>query len=130
MNGQSALNAYANTHAHASVFDASPHKLISLLLNGAQSRLTTARGAIERGETARRGELIGRVIDIISTLQANLDMDKGGDIAGNLDALYDYMVRRLLEANRTASPEIIDEVVSLLGEVQAGWDAIAPEAAG
>lgn len=130
MNGQSALNAYAQTNAHASVFDASPHKLISLLFEGANTRLAETKSAMANNDIARRGELISKAIEIISTLQANLDMEKGGDVSKSLEALYDYMIRQLLEANRSNSPEKIDEVVSLLSEVKSGWDAIAPEAAG
>lgn len=130
MNGQSALNAYAQTNAHASVFDASPHKLISLLFEGANTRLAATKSAMANNDIARRGELISKAIEIISTLQANLDMEKGGDVSKSLEALYDYMIRQLLEANRSNSPEKIDEVVSLLSEVKSGWDAIAPEAAG
>jgi len=130
MNGQTALNAYANTQAHSSVFDASPHKLISLLFEGAQTRLMSAKVAMESGNIAKRGELIGKVIDIVSTLQANLDAEKGAGVAENLDALYEYMTRRLLEANRTNDSTIIEEVHGLIGELRSGWDGIAEQAAG
>ena len=130
MNGQSALNAYASTQAHSSVFDASPHKLISLLFEGAQTRLISVKVAMEAGNIAKRGELIGKVIDIVSTLQANLDTEKGAEVAQNLDSLYEYMTRRLLEANRTNDQTIIDEVHGLIGEIKAGWDGIAEQAAG
>lgn len=129
MNGQTALNAYANTQAHSSVFDASPHKLIALLLENAQTRLVQTKLTMESGDLAKRGELISKLIDIVSTLQASLDMEKGAAVARNLDALYDYMVRRLLEANRTNNPAIIDEVHGLIGEIKSGWDGIADQVA-
>lgn len=127
MNQQLAMNAYANTQAHASVMDASPHKLITLLFEGAQTRLAATKLAMERKDVAKRGELITKVIDIVNHLQASLDQEKGGHVASNLNSLYDYMVRRLVEANRTNSPAIIDEVSSLIGELKTGWDGIADQ---
>ena len=65
----------------------------------------------------------------MASLQSWLDMEKGGEIAGNLNNLYDYMVRRLLEANTENDQAALDEVAGLLGEIKAGWDGIAPGAA-
>ena len=120
MNAHYAMNAYSNTHAHSATADASPHKLIALLLTGAIDRVSQAQGAIERSDIAKRGELIGKAISIVSNLQ-------GGEVARNLDALYDYMQRRLVIASRDADPAVLEEVAKLLGEIKAGWDGIASE---
>ena len=127
MNAHYAMNAYSNTHAHSATADASPHKLIALLLTGAIDRVSQARGAIERRDIAKRGELIGKAISIVSNLQSVLDLEQGGEVARNLDALYDYMQRRLVIASRDADPAVLEEVAKLLGEIKAGWDGIASE---
>lgn len=122
---RSALRHYHEVGVEAQVADATPHRLVQMLLDGAAARVAAAKGAMEAGETARKAELIGRVIDIVAHLRAALDHDAGGDLAANLQALYDYMERRLLEANLRNDPALLDEVASLLRELQSGWSAIA-----
>lgn len=127
MNAQSAAQQYHQVGTQSSINDASPHQLIAMLINGAVSRLATAKGCMERRDIAGKGERISQSIDIISGLQSSLDMDTGGDISANLDALYDYMIRRLSEASLRNDMSIVDEVISLLREIKAGWDAIPEE---
>lgn len=125
MNAMTALRQYQTVNNHAQVADASPHRLIQMLMEGALSRLMQARGALERGQTALKGELLGKTIAIIGGLRESLDSEKGGELAANLDSLYEYMTVRLSEANRRNDMAAVDEVVGLLREVKAGWDAIA-----
>jgi flagellar protein FliS len=73
---------------------------------------------------AEKGRLIGSSMAIIDSLRASLNHAAGGELADNLDRLYDYMNRRLLEANMKNDPEILSEVVSLLKAVREAWDAI------
>ncbi|MDD3609138.1 MAG: flagellar export chaperone FliS [Halothiobacillaceae bacterium] len=115
---------YASIDLHARIEDASPHRLIQMLMEGAQQRLAQAHGAIERGDPVVKGEQIGRAIAIIGGLQGSLDIERGGELAANLDELYSYMQRRLLEANRDSSIAAIEEVANLLREVKTAWDAI------
>ncbi|HEX6993026.1 MAG TPA: flagellar export chaperone FliS [Gammaproteobacteria bacterium] len=122
---RSAMRHYHEIGVEAQVADATPHRLVQMLLDGAAARVAAAKGAMEAGETARKAELIGRVIDIVAHLRAALDADAGGELAANLDALYEYMERRLLEANLRNEPALLDEVSSLLKELQSGWRAIA-----
>ena len=98
-----------------------------MLLTGAIDRVSQAQGAIERSDIVKRGELIGKAISIVSNLQSVLDLEQGGEVARNLDALYDYMQRRLVIASRDADPAVLEEVAKLLGEIKAGWDGIASE---
>jgi flagellar secretion chaperone FliS len=110
---------------------ATPHERVALLLSGALERIAQARGAMEHGMTARKGERIGRAIAIVDSLRSALDADVGGDLARNLAALYEYMTARLLHANLKNDLAALDEVSRLLREIKAGWDGIAdsPEAA-
>ncbi len=109
------------------VEDGSPHRLVQMLFDGALGKIAVAKGHMDRGEIAEKGRHISWAISIVEGLRSSLDMDKGGDIASNLNDLYDYMKRRLLEANMTNDPAILDEVSSLLREIKDAWDAIAPE---
>ena len=130
MNARQAMSAYSNTQIHSGIMDASPHKLTAMLLSGAVDRVNAARGAIEKGDVARRGEMLGKTISILAQLQADLDMSQGGEIAQNLEALYDYMIRGLVDANRENDAKKLDEVQALLSEVKAGWDGIKDQVGG
>ncbi|MCY1417842.1 Flagellar protein FliS [compost metagenome] len=120
-----AMKQYQQVSLEARVAEATPHGLILMLMQGGLERLAQARGAIERGQLAEKGELIGKALGIVSGLREALDMEKGGELAGNLESLYGYITQRLLEANRNNDATILDEVAGLLREVKSGWDQIA-----
>ncbi|PLW84443.1 flagellar export chaperone FliS [Kineobactrum sediminis] len=106
---------------------ASPHQLVTMLFEGALERLARAIGHTERGDVAAKGECLGRVVLILDNLQASLDAGAGdGAIAGNLDDLYDYMMRRLTEANLRNDVTMMTEVQQLLLPLAEAWKAIAP----
>jgi flagellar protein FliS len=123
----SALNQYKSVAVQGSVIDATPFHLITMLFDGALDRVSSAKGAISRQETARKGELLSSAIAIIDGIRASLDYEKGGEIAANLGSLYDYIERRLLEANMSCDVEVLDEVSSLINELKAGWLSIPSE---
>lgn len=119
------LKAYAQAGIAAKVQAASPHQLIILLFEGAESAISVAKLHMENGETASKGKLISQAIDIISNgLKASLNVEVGGKLAEQLSALYDYMVRRLLAANLENNPAALDEVSRLLGEIHSAWAEI------
>ena len=121
------LQQYKNVDLAASVQTASPHQLIVMLFQGAMESLAIARGAIERKEIELRAQKINKTIDILVNLKASLDDERGGEIAENLSALYDYCIQRLMLANRTNNAEMITEVTGLLSAVAEGWASIPPE---
>lgn len=125
MNAMAALRQYQTVNTQAQVGDASPHRLIQMLMEGGMSRLAQARGAIQHGQVAVKGELISKAIGIIGGLRESLDLQQGGEVAANLDRLYEYMVSRLVEANLSNDVALIDEVAGLLRNVKSGWDAIS-----
>jgi flagellar protein FliS len=122
--GGGALQQYQQVGVQSSVVDASPHRLIQMLLEGALERIAKAKGYIVRGEVADKCRYIGSVMAIVDGLAGSLNLEAGGEIANNLAALYDYMGRRLLQANLESSTAMLDEVAALLGQVKEGWDAI------
>lgn len=125
MNAMTAMRQYQSVNNQAQIIDASPHRLIQMLMEGGLSRMAQAKGALEHGQIALKGELIGKAIAIVGGLREGLDAEKGGDLAGKLDSLYEYMIARLSEANLKNDPVALEEVSALLREVKAGWDAIA-----
>ena len=127
MYSRSALQQYQQVNAHAQVSEASPHRLIQMLQAGALDRIAQAQGAMSRGQTEMKGMLIGKAIDIIGGLREGLNLEAGGELAANYDRLYDYMARRLIEANRKNDTRILDEVAGLMRELKAGWDGIAAQ---
>ncbi|MCP1605344.1 flagellar protein FliS [Pseudomonas citronellolis] len=88
------------------------------------SRIAQARGAMQRGQMAEKGQLIGKAVAIVGGLRDGLNLEAGGDYAERLNALYIYMGRRLLEANRQNDEHMLDEVANLLRSIKEGWDGI------
>jgi flagellar protein FliS len=123
-----ALRRYSDVHAQASVTDANPHHLIQLLLDAALDSIAMAKGHMQRAEVAAKGSALGRAISIMDGLRASLDHEKGGEVAQNLEGLYEYAEHRLLQANLDNDPARLDEVAKLLGEIRSAWAAIAPAA--
>ncbi len=129
MKGQGGVNAYQRIGVQSGVMDASPHQLIQMLMQGVLDKAAAAKGYMEQGDIAKKCEHIGWAISIIDGLRASLDKNKGGEIASNLDDLYDYMNRQLLSANIKNDADKIDEVIRLMLEIKSAWDAIPPDAA-
>jgi len=115
---------YSQIGLQTEVLEADPHKLIQLLLEGALTRLAVAKVFIEQNNIEKKNEKLGQVVEILCSLQESLDHERGGDISVNLERLYDYMTRRLFDANRLNDTDIINEVMGLLLEVKAGWEGI------
>jgi len=118
------LVEYQKMKTHSDVEEATPHRLIQLLMERALTKIALASKYIESGNVEIKGNLIGDAINIVSALQQCLNHDVDKKIAGNFDALYDYMLRRLLESNLHNDRSILNEVAGLLGELKEAWDAI------
>mgnify|MGYP001233595006 FL=1 len=124
----SALGQYRTNDAYGAASGDS-RQLILRMMDGAIDRIVTARGHMQRGEIAAKGAAISRAISVIDGLRTSLDQARGGEIAANLERLYDYMMRRLLEANFRNDMAGLDEVAGLLDEIRSGWAGIASSAA-
>ncbi|MCU7372956.1 flagellar export chaperone FliS, partial [Paucibacter sp. O1-1] len=71
-----------------------------------------------------KGVFIGKAIGIVNGLNNSLNMDAGGEIAGNLSQLYDFIIMKATEANLNNDVHAIDDAVSVLRTLKEGWDAI------
>ena len=117
----SKLAAYRSTSAHAGVAAADPHRLVVMLMDGALERIAAARGLLSHGGGIEKPQLLQRAMDIIDELRNSLNLKAGGEVAANLDALYEYMCMRLMQANASNKPELLDEVSRLLNEIRSAW---------
>lgn len=125
MVSQRALSQYQQVNIAAIVESASPHKLIQMLMQGCLQRLAEAKGALQRKDVPAKGLAISKAIDIIGGLQSSLNKEVAGStLPQQLDSLYEYMQRRLLEANISNDPAMLDEVAGLMRTVKEGWDGI------
>ena len=124
------LSKYRQFDSKVEVLDASPHRLVQMLLEGALEKISIAKGHMERGNVAEKGRHVSWAISIIDGLRLSIDKDNGGEIATNLDDLYDYINRRLLQSNVENDISILDEVSSLLREIKSAWDVIPDDLKG
>ncbi|BEV15216.1 flagellar export chaperone FliS [Herbaspirillum sp. DW155] len=123
-------NAYANIGVETGVIAASPHKLITMLFDGALVAIALGKKSMGEGNIKDKGESITKAILIIDNgLRASLNKEVGGELALNLDSLYEYMSRRLFEANATNNPAILDEIHGLLDDIRSAWEQIGPNTA-
>jgi len=122
------LNQYRTVGAHGNLAEASPHQVVKVMLDALLSRIAEASGHIERGESQAKGEKIGKALGLIEALTLGLDKERGGELALNLERLYDYASRTLLKAQLESRVDLLKEVSGLLREIKLGWDGIAPTA--
>lgn len=117
---------YARTYRANSVLTASPGQLVLMLYDGALRSLGLAREGFQRPvDDRRRFETINTQLlkaqAILSELQGTLNHDAGGEFSRNLERLYDYYLRRLMEANIQKKEEPVIEVERLLRDVRDAW---------
>ena len=128
MDSNQALNQYKKDMIQGEVAAADPHRLIQMLLEGALSRLSLAKNHLVEKNIAEKGKNISSAIAIIGCLQSSLDFDTGGELADNLNFLYDYSKHNLLLVNKDNDVEKLDEIIDIIAGIKESWDAIANDA--
>ncbi len=123
---QRALASYGDVKVTTGVTGADNVQLIQMLFDGLIESLSTARGHIEHGMIGEKSKALARAGRIVVGLQGALDFDKGGDIARNLNDLYNYVTRRLFHVNAHNDLEALDEVHNLMSEIRGAW-AMVPQ---
>ncbi|HCX64255.1 MAG TPA: flagellar export chaperone FliS [Eubacteriaceae bacterium] len=117
-------NAYANAgnaYKNNEVMTASSKKLVILLYEGVVKNLKLAKIYIEEQNIQKTNAVVGKAQDIIAELMSTLNFDEGGEIAGNLYALYEYMYRKTISANINKSSQELDEVIGYFEELKETW---------
>lgn len=115
---------YRKVGVSSRVADADPHKLVALLFEGASERIRRAEAFLAQGDQAMKGKAIGEACAIIGHLNGSLDHEAGGEIAGNLSALYDFVIQRLTEANLNNDTGALHDSLAVMGEIESAWNAI------
>ncbi len=121
MNAQAALQSYGSVQVDAGVQGASSHRLVQMLFDGFLERIAQAKGAIQQKNIEMKGKKINDAVSILFGLKDSLNMDQGGELAGTLYDLYDYVQRLLQQAHMKNDEDILDECGRLIAEVSAGW---------
>lgn len=127
--GPSGAARYQQLDTQSRVESASPHRLIQLMMERVLAKVGLAKTHLDNRNMPEKGNAIGDAIEIINGLQASLNHKADARLSGNFDALYGYMMRRLLEANLHNDAAALDEVAGLMRELKEAWDAIADEVA-
>lgn len=118
-------SAYKRVSVETSVDHADPHQLVSLLFDALQQALGAARQAIVCKDVSTKVNKIGAALRILEEgLKAPLNLQEGGDIAANLNDLYDYCINRVILANARNDAAALEEVSRLIEQVASGWKQI------
>ncbi len=124
-----AIQQYAAVGVESKVLAADPHRLIALLYDGAIEALNQSVDHLRAGRAEQRQRMTNKAVAIVvEGLRACLNREQGGPIANNLDALYEYIVRLIFEANRSQNEAAYAEAIRLLGELRGAWAEIDPDA--
>jgi flagellar secretion chaperone FliS len=134
MQAQRGAAQYRAVVSHGLVADASPARLVQIMFEHILAQLATAQGCMQRitdnlplPEVIAKGKAVGKAVRLINQLNATLDMERGGEIAENLRALYVYMLNRLTLANASNDHRIVAEVSELIRTIKGSWDRIVKE---
>lgn len=127
MNKKQASKQYSSVNAQTGIVDADPHRLIQMLFAGALEQIAVAKGCIQRDDIAGKGTAIGKAIGIVDGLQGSVNHDiESEGLTDNLSALYDFVNRKLSDANVHSDASALDDAAKVLKELQAGWNEIRP----
>ena len=108
----------------SAILTAPPERLLVMLYDGANRFLIQAATALRGGDLSSMNERLRRAEAIITELRQTLDMSQG-QVAANLESIYSFCQRLLLEARLKQDPEKIEQVAKLLRELRDAWDQAA-----
>lgn len=119
-----ARSLYRETHVRGSVDSADRHQLTGMLLDTLIERMNQARGHIQHGNVTGKGETVSKAVAILGELRQSLDHAVDGSLSGRLDSLYDYVTRRLLQAQLDNDANALGECVDLITPIRDAWQGI------
>ncbi len=118
-----AVNTYTAMAAHGALEDASPHRITQLLYQAVFDAMSTARRAMDRGDTPTKGAQLSYAIELLGALIDGVNPE-AGELADQLTALYRYLTRRLVLANLHNDREALNECADLLTPIARAWDRL------
>jgi len=114
-------NYGANQYKQTSIKTANRGQLLIMLYEAAIRNIKKAAAALEKKDLVEKGATIGKVHDIIMELLNTLDFDAGGNIARDLESLYNFMIEQLVKANIENNKEPLRVVQKLLESLLGAW---------
>ncbi|OXS02721.1 flagellar export chaperone FliS [Shewanella algae] len=118
---QDPFSGYRQASLDARAAAANPHEMVRMLLDGLLDELARASGHMERKAFEAKGQSINKCLNVIHGLDVLLDIENGGEIASNLNRLYDYCSRQLVNASVENDPEALQAVVHVIQQIREGW---------
>lgn len=103
---------------------ADPGRLVLMVYEAAMEAIRSAKGRMDSGEVGEKGKQISRAMALVAELRGSLDMEQGGEIAVNLDRLYEFSNYCLIQANLTGQREHLETAYEILSTLYDGWTAI------
>ena len=117
-----------NSYRQTEVQSRTPLELVVMLYDGALRFTRDAREAMVRRDIRARQQKISRALEIVSELQSTLDLESGGELALQLDQLYEFIRDRLIEASLKQDLRPLDEAHRVLTTLREGWVGISASA--
>jgi len=114
----------SSAYRQAGVMTADPKKLILMCYEEAIRNLKIAKAKYVTHEYEEKAKALIKTQDFICALNSALDFEKGGEIASNLQSLYNYMMHRLTEADLKRDLKAMDHIIWMLIELKSGWEEI------
>jgi len=99
-------------------------ELVQMLFSALLESMSEAEGHMQRGSVELKCKSIARADKIVQGLRITLDHEQGGELARNLDALYEYVSRRLLHANLRNDVESLQEARGLMADISSAWEML------
>jgi flagellar protein FliS len=115
------MNAYMSQYQNNQVLTASPEQILIMLYDGAIRFVRQAKQAIDEGKQGEKANAIGKAVAIITEFSNTLDYEVGGEIAIELNRLYDFMVTELSYVNANGDADRLMPVENILLELREAW---------
>ena len=112
------IRSYRKTN----VLSADPEKLVLMCYEGAIDNLKIAKQKYNQKDYEGKGKALNKAMGIIDELLCSLDFEKGGLIARNLESLYNYMTRKIIQGDTGQDLGAFDEVIGILTELLSAWE--------
>ena len=119
-----AMDSYGSDNLASQASVANNVALIQMLFDGLVDSLVQAQGHLAHGAIQEKGKCISRASRIVVGLQGALDFTRGGELAQNLNDLYNYVTRRLIFANAHNDMDALKEVHGLMSEIRMAWEQL------
>ena len=125
MNLATAIASYKQVKVTEIVDEDSPHELIRIVFQVLLENLETLKVNVKFTDE-RWHKPFNKCMFALSILRESLDFEKGGEVAANLDSLYAYSQKTLLQAVGKSSPDSLNSVLGVIKDLSSAWDQIKP----